>query len=415
MDVQRGITDSTRKRAAPAAALTAVVLLTAAVTCFSRSAASIDVSTITVDTVRRGLFVREVRAAGSLVPEQVRWIAALSAGRVERVHVQPGAQVSAGMVLLEMTNPDVRLEVLEAERQLSAAEAALVNLQASLETQRLAQASTVASVRSQQREATRQATAKRELVDKQLITSMEAAHAVDQAEELNHRLGFEEERLRIVTHAADTQLAVQRAEIGRLREIVRFYHARLDALTVRATHAGVVQDIPSETGQWVNPGETLVKQHSTGKLKAVLRVPGLEAMDVARGQSVQIDTRNGVVQGRVLNVNPGVQGGVVLVDVALPDNLPAGSRPDLSIDGVIEVERVPNTLHVSRMPDAEPQRRISVFKLDKDGRGATRTDVQIGRVSTTAAEIRDGLQAGDVVIVSTLSSAHDESHIRIRN
>jgi HlyD family secretion protein len=196
---------------------------------------------------------------------------------------------------------------------------------------------------------------------------------------------------------------------------VRFYHARLDALTVRATHAGVVQDIPSETGQWVNPGETLVKQHSTGKLKAVLRVPGLEAMDVARGQSVQIDTRNGVVQGRVLNVNPGVQGGVVLVDVALPDKLPAGSRPDLSIDGVIEVERVPNTLYVARMPDAEPQRRISVFKLDKDGGGATRTDVHIGRVSTTAAEIRDGLKAGDVVIVSTLSSAHDESHIRIRN
>jgi HlyD family secretion protein len=218
-----------------------------------------------------------------------------------------------------------------------------------------------------------------------------------------------------LTRAAIAQLQVQRAEIARLHEIVAFQRARHDALRVRALHDGVVQEIPSETGQWINPGQTLVKLQAIGKLKAMLRVPEAAATDVGAGQSVIIDTRNGVVRGRVVRVNPGVQGGVVMVDVALPDSLPRGARPDLSIDGVIEVERVPNALHVGRSPEAEAQRTLSLFRITADGKTATRVPVAVGRVSTTRVEIVRGLRAGDVVIISKVPVSGTTDRIRIKH
>ena len=414
MDVPRINARDSARRLAPALGVLLATALTVAVTCFGRSIPAVELSALTVDTVKHGWFVREVRAAGSLVSEHIRWISALSAGRVERVHVLPGTRVEAGTVLLEMTNPDVRLEVLEAERELSAAEGTLVNLKAALETQRLAQASVVASVRSQQRESARQAAAKSELAQKQLITRLEAEYAADHAEELNGRLAIEEESLRILTRAATAQLDVQRAEIQRLKEIVTFQRARFDALTVRSPLAGVVQEIPSETGQWINPGETLVKLHATDKLKATLRVPAIDAKDVAPGQSVAVDTRNGVAQGRVTRVSPAVQGGVVLVDVAL-GALPRGARPDLSVDGVIQVERRPNTLHVTRMPNVEADQPTFIYKLTEDNKEAVRTLVRIGHVSPTVVEIRSGLVRDDVVITSTLPVSDETERIRLRD
>jgi multidrug efflux pump subunit AcrA (membrane-fusion protein) len=414
MDLPRASTHDATRRFLPALGVVLAIALTVAVTCFGRSIEAVDQSGVTIDTVKHGWFVREVRAPGSLVPEQVRWISALSAGRVERVHVVPGTRTEAGAVLLEMTNPDVRLEVLEAERQLSAAEAALVSLQASLQTQRLAQAGVVASVRSQQREAARQAAAKAELAAKQLITRLDAEYAADHAEEMVGRLAIEEESLRILTRSTGAQMNVQRAEIQRLQEIAAFQRARFDALTVRSPLAGVIQEIPSETGQWINPGQTLVKLHATDKLKATLRVPAIDARDVAPGQSVAVDTRNGIVQGRVTRVSPAVQGGVVLADVALPA-LPAGARPDLSVDGVIEVERRPTTLHVARMPGAEAEQTAFVYKVTKDGKEAVRTAVQIGHASATRVEIRSGLARGDVVITSALPISDQTERIRLRN
>jgi multidrug efflux pump subunit AcrA (membrane-fusion protein) len=415
MDVARTPARNRSRAWLPGAGVVTALALVVAVTCFGRSMPPVDAASVTVDTVKRGSFLREVRAAGSLVPEHVRWVSAISAGRLERVFVQPGARVVAGTVLLEMTNADVQLEVMEAERQLSAAEATLVSMTASLETARLGQAALVASVRSQQRESARQAAAKAELEAKQLITKLEAAQATDAAEELTQRLRIEEERLAIATRAAAAQIAGQRAEITRMRAIVAFHRQRLDALTVRASQDGVVQEIPSETGQWINPGQTLVKLQSAGKLKATLRVPEMDAKDVAPGQPVRIDTRNGIAVGRVARVNPAVQGGVVLVDVALPDRLPVGARPDLSVDGVIEVERINDALYVARMPDADVGRTISVYKLSNDAQEAVRVPVRIGRMSTVAVELRAGLAAGDVVIVSALPVATNSERIRIRN
>src|SRR5688572_10314138 len=243
---------------------------------------------------------------------------------------------------------------------------------------------------------------------------MDAEFAKDQAEELTGRLAIEEESLRILTGAAAAQLNVQQAEIQRLQEIVAFQRARFDALTVRSPLAGVVQEIPSETGQWINPGQTLVKLHATDKLKATLRVPAIDAKDVTVGQPVAVDTRNGVVPGRVTRVNPAVQGGVVLVDVALGE-LPQGARPDLSVDGVIEVARQPNTLHVARMAVPESDRTTFIYKISKDGKEGTRTAVQIGQVSPTMVEIRAGLTRGDVVITSAMPIPDQPERIRLRH
>lgn len=407
VDVPRAPRRARSPRALKAAVVACLLLTTIAVSRLKPGMPRIDATTVNTDTVRRGILTREVRAAGALVAEQVLLISALSAGRIDLVHVRAGARVKAGTILLEMTNPDVRLEVLEAERQLAAAEAALVTLKASLETQRLNQAGVVASVRTQQREAERQANAKTELMKQQVIAPLEAAYSRDQAEELTERLSIEGERLSILSRAVSAQLDVQRAEIARLRAIVEFQRERLAALSVRASVDAVVQEIPSETGQWVNTGQTLVKMHSGERLKAVLRVPELEAKDIAPGQAVVIDTRNGVVRGSVARVSPAVQGGVVPIDVTLPDSLPRGARPDLSVDGTIEVERVANALFVARTPDARAFAPAVLYRLQPGGREAYRAQVQVGRTSTNAMEIVSGLQEGDVVITSTLDVRAD--------
>jgi len=412
VDVPREPRRTASPRFLTAGLIALVVLATLAVSRMGPGAPTEDAAGLTTDTVRRGLFVREVRAAGSLVPEAVVVVSALSAGRIDRVHVRPGARVKAGSVLLEMTNPDVRLEVLEAERQLAAAQAALVTLQASLETQRLSQAGVVATVRTQKREAARQAQAKTELVRQQVIASLEAAYSRDQADELAERLKIETERLAIITRATTAQLQVQEAEIARLRAIVLFQRERHDALTVRAPADALVQEIPSETGQWVNPGAALVRLQSGDALKAVLRVPQLEAKDVTPGQPALIDTRNGLVRGRVLRVSPGVQGGVVPVEIVLPDSLPRGARPDLAVDGTIEVERVPNALYVARTPDARAFGATTLYRIDARAGEARRVIAQIGRTSSTAMEIVGGLEQGDVVIVSTLDARADRIKLK---
>ena len=407
MDVPRSSSRPPQRRALKLGLVALLLLMTVAVSRIKPGTPRVDASSINTDTVRRGTLVREVRAAGALVPEEVVWISAVSAGRIDRLHVRAGESVKAGTVLLEMTNPDVRLEVLESERELSAAEAALVTLRAGLETQRLNQAGVLAAVRTQEREAARQAKAKAELLQKQIIAPLEAAYSSDQAEELEQRLRIETERLAIVTRAAGAQVAVQNAEIARLRAIVDFQRERHAALTLRARVDAVVQEIPSETGQWVNTGEPLVKLHTGARLKAVLRVPDIEAKDVAPGQSARIDTRNGVVKGSVVRVSPAVQGGIVAVDVALPAVLPPGARPDLSVDGTIEVERVPNALYVARTPDARAFAPLHVYRVLPNSSEAHRSQIKVGRTSTDAMEVAAGLKAGDVIIVSTLETRAD--------
>lgn len=395
-------------------AVLAVGLVTAALARLQPAAPSVDRATIWTDSVRQGEMLREVRGPGTLVPEQVRWVAAVAPGRIERIFVEPGEEVTAETVLLEMTNPDVQLEALEASRQLTAAEASLVNLRATLETERLNQAATVANLQAEYREALRTAEANEELAKTGIISAMELSRFRDRREELSTRLRLAEERLRVMTQATEAQLRVQQSQVERLQAITEFQRERMESMRVRAGIDGVVQEVPFELGQWANPGQTVARVVQPGRLKAVLRIPEVQARDVAIGQPARIDTRNGIVGGRVIRIDPAAQQGTVTVDVALVEALPRGSRPDQSIDGTIEVERLPDVAYVGRPAYGQPESMVGLFKLEDGGRHAVRVNVRLGRSSVNTIQVVDGLQPGDVVILSDMSRWDGHDRVRIR-
>ncbi|HLU24739.1 MAG TPA: HlyD family efflux transporter periplasmic adaptor subunit [Longimicrobiales bacterium] len=392
----------------------AVALTTLALSRLKPAAPSVDRAAIWVDTVRMGEMVRQVRGPGTLVPEEIRWISAIAPGRVEKKLVQPGSPVEDTTVLLILSNPDVQLQALEAERQLTQSEAELVNLRATLETQRLNQEAAVASVRAQYNEAMRQVEASQKLAERGLIAEMELSRAKDTAEELAKRLEVELQRLEILSQQVEAQLAVQQAQVERNRAIVAFQREQIASMTVRAGAPGVLQELPLEVGQWANSGAVLARVVQPGRLKAVLRIPETQAKDVVLGQKAYIDTRNGIIPGRVIRIDPAVQTGTVGVDVALEGELPPGARPDLSVDGTIEIERLDNVLHVGRPAYGQPNSRIGLFRLVDGGRAAERVYVTLGRASVNTIEIVDGLQPGDVVILSDMSQWDAFDRVRLR-
>ena len=377
------------------------------------AAPSVDRATIWTDTVRRGEMIREVRGPGLLVPEQARWVVSSTAGRVERVHVQPGERVEANTVLLELSNPDVQVEGLNAERQLAAAEAQLADLRSTLEGQRLSQAGQVAQIRSEYRAAQRQLEASRELAERNLIPRNELARAQDEAEELQTRLSLEERRLEVIASSMDERIQAQVSQVARLRAIADFQQRRASSMEVRAGAAGVVQDLDLEVGQWVMPGQTLARVVEPDRLQAELRIPETQARDLALGQSASIDTRNGVVQGQVMRINPAVQNGAVLVEVSLPDSLPRGARPDLSVEGTIQIERLEDVLFVGRPAYGQPNSRVGMWRVVEGGDAAVRVPVQLGRSSVNTIEIVEGLARGDTVILSDLSSYDETDRLRL--
>jgi HlyD family secretion protein len=391
-----------------------VVGLSAVLWSMEPAAPSVDRSTIWTDSVRRGEFVRQVRGPGTLVPEQARWIVAVTSGRVERLHVQPGSQVTAETVLLELSNPDVQVEGLNAERQLAAAEAELSNLAVTLATQRLEQRSRVAQIQSERRETLRRLEASRELAERKLIPRMDIQRLEDEAVEVEMRLGLERERLELLDRSLDQRIDAQRRQIDRLRAISEFQHGRAESMLVRATTAGVVQDFTLEIGQWVMPGQTLARVVEPERLMAVLRVPETQARDVSVGQPVSVDTRNGIVPGHVRRVDPAVQQGAVAVEVALDGALPRGARPDLSIEGTIQVDRVGETLFMGRPAYGQANSLVSVWKVVDGGKGAVRVPVRLGLSSVNTIEVLDGLNPGDVVILSDLSAYDAHERIRLR-
>src|SRR5690606_3122503 len=347
--------------------------------------------------------IRQVRGTGTLVPEEIRWITAVTQGRVEEKLVEPGAQVDENTVLLRLSNPDVELQALEADRQLNSAELELVNLRASLETQRLSQEATVASVQAQYNEAMRQYEAQKELAERGLVAEHELARARDGAEETARRLEIEKQRLEVLSRAQAAQIQSQEEQIQRLRGIVRFRKQQIESMTVRAGAVGVVQELPLEVGMWANAGATLAKVVQPGRLKAVLRVPETQIRDVTLGQPASIDTRNGIIPGRVTRIDPAATTGTVGVDVALEGELPPGARPDLSVDGVIEVERLDDVIYMGRPAYGQANSTIGIFKLEPGGNAAVRVNVRLGRSSVHAIEVVSGLQPGDVVILSDMS------------
>ena len=410
-----------RRIALIAGGAVALVGATVALRELEPAAPTVERATLVIDTVRRGPLVRQVRAPGTLVPEHVRIISAVTAGRVEALPVRPGTTVAPDMVLLELSNPDVQLQLLEADRQLAAAEANLVSQRTSLVGQRLAQQAQVATVNSDYAEAKRQADAIAALGKRNFATTNEVARANDRVEELGSRVSAERERLKLMGGTVNQQLALEAGNVQRLRGIVQFQRDRVASMRVTSGEAGVLQQMDLELGQWVVPGQLLARVAQPGKLKAVLRVPETQARDVVVGQPVQVDTRlssggggSSVVTGRVMRVDPAVQNGTVTVEVALEGALPRGARGDLSVDGTIELERLPNVLSVARPAYGQPESTVGLFKLDADGTHAVRIPVQLGRASVNAIEIVRGLNPGDRVIVSDLSQYDGSERLRVK-
>ncbi len=397
-----------------AAIAAGLVLATVGLVRLKPAGPGVERATLLIGTVARGEMIREVRGNGTLVPEDLRIVSAMTAGRVERIVARPGTRVDAGTVLLEMSNPDVQLEALDAERQLKLAEAELATQRAALETQRLAAVSAVASARSELREADRQVKVAERLAADGLGSEMEIERARDRAGEARERFDSEQSRLKVTADALDAQIALRRSEVDRLRSIAQFQRDRVASMTVRAGQKGVVQSLSLQPGQWVNPGQELARVAGQDRLKAVLDVPEAQARDLALGLPVVVDTRNGLVKGHVARMDPGVRGGTVSVDVALDGELPRGARPDLSVDGTIEIDRIPNALHVGRPADGSTEATTDLFRLDPDGRTATRVRVRVGRGSADDVEVLDGLKEGDRVILSEMSQYGSAARVTLK-
>lgn len=367
------------------------------------AAPTVEAGTLWMDTVRLGPFVREVRGPGTLVPEQIRWVSALAPGRVEKKLVLPGARVTAGTVLLELSNPDVQIQLLQAERQLTDAQAQLVSLKTTLETQKLNQQGVVANIRSEYRNALRQATADSSLAAQDLISASQYATSRDKAVEYTARIAVEEQRLTIYTENIQSQLDVQKAQVERMRAVADFQRGMVNAMVVRAGADGVLQELPIEVGQWAISGATLAKVVQPEKLKAVLRIPETQARDVGMGQNANIDTRNGIVTGHVIRIDPASQNGTVTIDVALDGALPKGARPDLSVDGTVILEKLDNVLNVGRPAYGQANSTVGIFRVIPGTTEAERVRVELGRNSVNTIEIVRGLNKGDVVILSDMS------------
>jgi len=377
------------------------------------AAPGVDAATVFTDTVERGEMLRQVRGIGTLVPETVVVIAASDAGRIERRRVQPGQSVAPGTVLLELSSPQVEQEYLDAEAQLREAEADLANLRAQLEDQRLTQESLTADVEGQYLQAKAQyeadlALSKEGLTDQ--VTLMKSHVAM---EHLRKQFQLERAREDARKPSVEAQLAAQRARIAQMEALVALREEKVDRLRVRAGMNGVLQLMDVEVGQLVAPGDELARVSDPTHLKAELKIPETLVNDVAVGQRAEVDTRNGVIEGVVARIDPAAIEGTVLVDIRLLGDMPRGARPDLSVDGTIELERLENVLHVGRPIHAREESLMSLFKLEEDQTHASRVQVQVGKVSVSTIEVRSGLSEGDNVVLSDMSAWDAYDRIRL--
>lgn len=414
VDIPRAPTKNRKRLVQGGIAVGGLLLFTILLASLKPAAPSIGREVVSLDGVRRGTMVREVRGPGTLVPEHIRWISALTPARVERIFVQPGTPVQSGTVLLELANPDVQIEALDAQRQLTAAEGELVNLRTSLHGERLTQAGVVASTRSEYLQARRVAAVADSLELTGGLSRNDVSFAREKASELEARYDVEKQRLDLLTSTVDSQLAVQREQVVRLRAITAFRLSRLNSLQVRPGEGGVLQELNLQPGQWVVPGTILAKVVQPGKLKAVIRIPETQASGLAIGQVASVDTRTGIVAGHVVRIDPAAQAGTVTVDIALDGDLPSGARPDISVDATIILERLNDVLYVGRPAYGQPNSTIGMFKLVERGRDAVRIPVKVGRTSVNSIEIVQGLAAGDSVILSDMSRYDNVERVRLK-
>ena len=413
MDIPREPAKKHKKYIWPAIGIVALIIATVGISNLEARAPTVPRAQLWIDSVKRGELLREVSGNGTLVPENIRWISAVTSGRVEQILVRPGATVQPNTVLMILTNPDVQMELLNAEQQLSTAQTGLVNLRQQLESQRLAQSGAVAQARAAFLDAQRQVGINEKLAADKLIAQADLDRSKEQAEDLETRYKIAQQQLELFTASIQGQLKAQEEQISRARAIADFQRVRTRSMEVVAGASGILTELPLEIGQWANSGATLAKVVEPGRLKAVLRIQETQARDVAIGQTAQIDTRNGIVPGRVVRIDPASTGGTVGVDVALEGPLPPGARPDLSVDGRIELERLPDVLYMGRPTIGQAESTVELFRLSPDGTEAERVKVTFGQTSVQSVVIKAGLNVGDKVILSDIPNVEGQDKIRI--
>ena len=418
MDIQRpsSVVRNKRIRRAVVAGLVlvAIAVVTVVLSRLKPAAPTVERGTAYIDTVKRGPMIRQVRGLGTLVPEDIRWIPAATDGRVERIVVYPGTPVTPDTIILELSNPTQTQALLEAEQQLKAAEAQFANLRVTVANDLLAQEAAAGQVRAEYRQAKLQAEADAELAKEGLVSALTAKLSQVRSDNLGVRDEIEQKRLKATSESSQSRFAVQQAEVSRLRALVELRRSQVNQLHVRAGMTGMLQEVPVEVGKQVGTGTPLARVADQGHLKAQLKIPETQAKDVMIGQTAAVDTRNGIIAGRVSRIDPAVQNGTVTVDVALAGELPKGARPDLSVDGTIELERLDDILYVGRPTYGQEQSVIRLFRLDADGVTCTRTTVSIGKTSVNTVEVKSGLKQGDQVILSDMSQYDAFDRIRLK-
>ena len=394
-------------------ALIVVGAITIGVMRLKPAAPGVDRATVWIDTVKKGPMTRQVRGSGTLVPEDIRWIPATTQGRVERIVLRPGATVTPETVILELSSPDVQQAAKDAELAFQSAKAAYSNRKAELESQLLSQMSDVATIESNFKQATLTLEANEELYKSGLISELQLKGFRGNAEELKNRLAVAQKRLEITRLGAESQLAPQEADVNLRRAAHDLALRKLDDLRVKAGMKGVLQLVSVERGAQVAPGTNLIRVADPTNLKAELRIAETQTKDIRIGQVAEVDTRNGVVKGHVARIDPASSNGTVGVDVIMDGDLPPGSRPDLSVDGTVLLEKLDNVINVGRPAFGQEESTISLFKLLPTGE-AIRTNVKLGKASVNTIEIKEGLQPGDQVILSDMSTYDQFDRIQLK-
>ena len=390
-----------------------ILLITVGVSRLEPAAPRVDKDTVYMDTVERGEMLRNVRGTGTLVPEQLRWITPITNGTVERLVLRPGATVRPDTVVIELSNPELEQQALETRLQLDAALARYESRRVELRSQELTQQASLKMVESELSQAEYEAELDEKLFKDNLVSELQVRQKQSRVSELRIRQEIEQQRLAIQADSTKATLAAEQADVDRLRTMYQLRQSQVADLQVTAGIACVLQQVEVEEGASVTPGTNLARVGDPTRLMAQLRIAETQARDIVEGQPAAVDTRNGVIPGHVIRIDPSVQQGTVTVDVALDGELPRGARPDLTVDGTIELERLENVIYVGRPVFGREQSVVILFKLDPDSDDAVRTRVSLGRASVSFIEVLDGLQPGDQVVLSDMSQWDAFDRVRL--
>jgi HlyD family secretion protein len=420
MDIQRPASVARQKKLRRiffgAAGIIVIAAVSVVLARLKPAAPTVERATVWVDTVKRGPMLRQVRGLGTLVPvdEARRWVAAQTQGRVERIVLRPGAVVTPETVVLELSDQQLQQQLTDAENQLRAAEADLASLQARLNTERLTQRSVAATVGADYEAAKLDKEVNESLAKDGLVSNLTLKQSSVRAESLATRYKIEQDRVEVAEQNFKAQLQSQQARIDQLRSLYALRRTQVDQLRVRAGMNGVLEQVPVEVGQQIAPGANLARVADPNRLQAELRIAETQARDLALGQVAQVDTRQGIIPGKVSRIDPTAVQGTVTVIVQLSGELPRGARPDLSVDGTVEIERLDNVLNVGRPAFGQEQSTVGLFKVDPVTNEATRVQVQLGRSSVNTIEVLGGLNQNDQVILSDMSAWDTYDRIRLR-